>query len=490
MSDTETLSIVIVGAGFSGLGMAVRLKQAGIDDFEILESATRVGGTWRENTYPGCACDVPSVLYSFSFAPNPDWSRIYSPASEIQAYLLRIVNDHDLERHIRFDHRLHGGRWNDSQARWELDTNHGPLNARVVISATGPLVEPAIPALPGLDSFAGTVFHSSRWNHDHDLGGRRVAVIGTGASAIQFTPAVQRRAAHMTLFQRTAPWVLPKFDGSTGLLQRELLRRLPPLDRLLRGGVYTLAEVFGLGLFVDRRLVAPMEALGRWHLRRAVRDPQLRSKLQPNFRLGCKRTLFSNNYYQALTCKNVSVVTEAIREVRANAVVTDDGAEHETDTIVLGTGFHIPSGPAIDRLHGRNGQTVAGDRASGDVEAHLGTTFAGFPNLFMIIGPNTGLGHNSLLYMIESQLAYVLDAIKTMRSLGLATVEVRREAQRRSNEYIQRHSQNTVWLDGGCNSWYLNAEGKNTALWPGFTFTYRWRTRRFDVDNYHLDTVD
>jgi cation diffusion facilitator CzcD-associated flavoprotein CzcO len=489
MTDPETLPVVIVGAGFSGLGMAIRLKQAGIHDFAILERASRVGGTWRENTYPGCACDVPSLLYSFSFAPNPNWSRIYSPASEIQAYLLRLVRNYDLERHIRFDSDLRGGRWNDSRGCWELATNHGPLNATVVISATGPLIEPSIPTLPGLDSFTGTVFHSSRWNHDHNLKGRQIAVIGTGASAIQFIPAVQRRAKHMTLFQRTAPWVLPKLDRSTGLLQREFLRRVPPLNHLLRGGVSAVAETYGLGLYVDQRLLLPMEALGRRHLRREVPDPELRHKLQPNFRLGCKRTLFSNTYYRALTRANVSVVTETIREVHANAIVTQDGTEHEVDTIVFGTGFKIPSGPAIERLLGRDGQTVLGNRASADIEAHLGTTFAGFPNLFMIVGPNTGLGHNSLLHMIESQIAYVRDAIKTMRALDLGAVEVSREAQRRSNRYIQRHSQNTVWLRGGCESWYLNADGKNTSLWPRSTFSYRWRTRRFDTDNYHLRPV-
>jgi cation diffusion facilitator CzcD-associated flavoprotein CzcO len=484
-SGKDDHPIVIVGAGFSGLGTAACLRRAGVEDFVILERARRVGGTWRDNTYPNCACDVPSALYSFSFAPNPSWSRVYAPASEIQAYLLRLVEDHDLESHIRYDHELLGGHWDDEQARWQLRTNRGTLRAAVVIAATGPLIEPSIPELRGLDSFAGESFHSSRWRHDIDLRGRRVAVVGTGASAVQFLPSVQRRAAHLTLFQRTAPWVLPKLDWSTGMVQRTLLR-LSPVERLLRVTVYGLSELYGLGLFVDQRFLAPMEAIGRAHLARQVSDPELRSILTPRFRLGCKRILFSNTYYPALAADNASVVTEAIREVNPNGIVTADGKEHALDTIIFGTGFRIPTGPAIDKLVGRHGKTVADSGPAGDVEAHLGTTFSGFPNLFMIVGPNTGLGHNSLLYMIESQIAYVVDAVRTMRRRQIDAVDVRPDAQAAFNEYVQRASRGTVWLDGGCKSWYLNGDGKNTTLWPRTTFEYRRRTRHFDAKSYAL----
>jgi cation diffusion facilitator CzcD-associated flavoprotein CzcO len=479
-------AIAIVGAGFSGIGMAIRLKQEGIEDFVILERAARIGGTWRDNSYPGCACDIPSNLYSLSFAPNPSWTRMYSPAGEIWDYLERLVAEYGLERHLRLECELVDGEWDDELAAWRLETSDGPLTANVVISATGLLIEPSLPELPGLDSFQGPAFHSARWDHEADLGGRRVAVIGTGASAIQFIPHLQREAARLTLFQRTAPWVLPKLDRETGAFERRLFARLPLAQRALRGGLYGFAELVGLGLFAQPRLLAPAEALGRRQLARQVPDPGLRAKLTPTFRLGCKRILFSNDYYPALTQGNVDVVTDAIAEVRPQSIVTADGSEHELDAIVYGTGFDFPSGPLYNRLRGRGGVTLAHERGREDIEAHLGTTFAGFPNAFAIVGPNTGLGSNSLLVMIEAQIGYTLDAIKTIRRERLAAVEVRRDAQDSFNARVQRDSQGTVWLAGGCDSWYLNSAGKNTTLWPRSTLAYRWATRRFDAASYDL----
>ena len=483
MTTKTDFRVGIVGAGFSGLGMAIRCKQEGIDDFVVLERADDLGGTWRDNSYPGCACDVPSHLYSFSFAPNPNWSHIFARQREIWDYLRECAERYEITPHIRYGHEVQAAEWDEEAERWLLETASGPITARVLVSAAGPLSQPSIPALPGRERFAGTAFHSARWDHGHDLRDERVAVIGTGASAIQFVPRIQPKVGRLHLFQRTPPWVLPRPEHRITAIEKRALRALPGLQRLLRTGIYWGGEAGILGLAYDQRLVKPVEALARRHLHAQVKDPELRAKLTPDYRLGCKRILGSSDYYPALTQPNVEVVTESIRELREGAIVTADGTAREVDAIIFGTGFHVTDNPMMAKVRGREGRTLA-DVWKGSPEAYLGMTVPGFPNGFLIVGPNTGLGNNSIVFMIEAQVRYVLGALKAMERHGLSTIEVRPEVHAAFQAAVQERMPGSVWTDGGCRSWYLDENGRNTTLWPDFTWRYALRTRRFDVAEY------
>ena len=483
-SATPHVRVAIIGTGFAGLGLAIRLRQEGIEDFVLIERAGDVGGTWQANTYPGCQCDVPSHLYSFSFAPNPSWSRTYSLQPEIWRYLRDLTERHDLRPHIRFGHELTAAAWDDERALWRVETSRGSWTAQVVVDATGPLSHRQVPAIPGLRRFAGTMFHSAQWDHGHDLTGERVAVIGTGASAIQFVPKIAEQVGQMHVFQRTAPWILPHTDRPTTRLERRLYRALPFAQKAVRTGVYWSRESFLLGFIKDQRLMKGAEKIALAHLRRQVRDPELRRKLTPPFRLGCKRVLLSNDWYPALTRPDVELVTEAIRAVRGNSIVLADGSEREVDTIILGTGFHVTDPPSAQLVRGRDGRTLA-ERMAGGIQAYLGATMSGLPNFFKLIGPNTGLGHNSMIFMIESQLRYVIDALRVMDEQQIATFEVRPEAMDAYNAQVQSKMPGTVWMSG-CSSWYLDSRGRNTPLWPDFTWRFRHRTRRFDTRAYEL----
>jgi cation diffusion facilitator CzcD-associated flavoprotein CzcO len=483
MDDADE-RLVIVGAGFAGLGLAVRLQQAGVEDFTVLDRASGIGGTWRDNTYPGCACDVPSHLYSYSFAPNPDWSRAYGRQSEILAYLRAVAAEHDVERHVRFDTELREARWDDHGSRWVLDTSAGELTTRILISATGPFGSAIYPDIPGLHRFEGTAFHSLRWDHEHALGGDRVAVIGTGASAVQFIPEIQPEVERLLVFQRTPPWIMPRFDRPTFAVERRLLRRFPALRQGLRTLQYFMFEGLGLVIFVDQRFARLFEAMGRWQLRRQVPDPTLRAKLTPDYRIGCKRAILTDDYLPALTKRNVDVITERIVEVREHAVVTADGAEHAVDTIILGTGFEVPHDGAA-RVRGRGGRTVL-DVYRERPQSYLGTCLAGFPNFFMFLGPFAAAGNQSALFMLEAQMRYIVDALRTMRERGAATVEVRAEVQDAFVSLAERRSRDTVWLTGGCRSYYQTPDGRNSGLWPDWSFRYRRRTCRFDAEAYEL----
>ena len=485
IDGVEHHRVVVVGSGFSGLGVAIGLRRRGFEDFVVLERAGDIGGTWRDNTYPGCACDVPSRLYSYSFAPNPEWSESFSPQPEIRAYLRRCAERFGVLPHVRLGQEVTSLEWDDDAAHWHVRTPTTAMTADVVVAGVGALSEPSVPALPGLERFEGTVFHSATWDHEHDLRGRRVAVVGTGASAIQFVPQIQPLVERLTLFQRTPPWVLPRRNRRYGRLERLCYRRLPFLQYLARAAIYLGHETFVLGFTRSRGLMRLGRRAAVAHLRRQVPDPALREKLTPDYVLGCKRVLLSDDYYPSLTQSNVEVVTAGIGEVTAGGVVTADGVEHEVDTIIFGTGFHVTDFPAARRIRGRHGRVLADAWRQG-VEAYLGTTVAGFPNLFLMTGPNTGLGHSSMVYMIESQTAYVLDAIGQMERRGAAVVEVRPEVQARFNAELAGRSEGTVWTGGGCRSWYLDERGRNTTLWPGFTFEFRRRTRRFDTESYEL----
>src|SRR5215212_8555207 len=422
------VDIAIIGAGFSGLGTAIRLRQQGIDDFVILERHEDVGGTWWANTYPGCACDVPSHLYSFSFAPNPEWSQTYSPQPEIRAYLQRVAEEHDLYPSVRLGTTVTQADWDDDAGRWTLQTSGGPMSARVLVAGMGPLTEPSVPELPGLDTFEGAVFHSARWDHDHDLTGERVAAVGTGASAIQFVPAIQPKVARLHVFQRTPPWVMPHPNRKITDRERALYRRLPALQKAVRAGAYAAREALVLGFVKQPRLMAIPERIARRHMREQISDPKLLAKVTPDYTIGCKRILPSNHWYPALAKPNVELVTDAITEVRPHAVVTADGTEREVDAIVFGTGFHVADMPIGEWVRGRDGTRLV-DAWQGSPRAHLGSMVAGFPNLFLLLGPNTGLGHSSMVYMIESQINHVMDALRVMGERGAAIAEVTPEAQ-------------------------------------------------------------
>ncbi|MDQ6779394.1 MAG: NAD(P)/FAD-dependent oxidoreductase, partial [Actinomycetota bacterium] len=474
--------------GFSGLAMAVALMRAGRDDFLVLERAYDVGGTWRDNSYPGCACDVPSHLYSLSFAPNPHWTSTFSPQPEIGAYLRRVAEEHDVLPHVRFGSELQEAEWDDDAQCWRLQTSSGPLSARVLITAAGPLSAPAIPDIPGLAGFEGTVFHSAAWDHDHDLTGERVAVIGTGASAIQFVPQIQPRVSKLHLFQRTPPWIMPRPDRKLTRFERALYHHVPRAQRAMREAIYWARELFAIPLL--RVALSPLIGVAtRRHLRRQVPDENLRAKLTPSYKPGCKRILVSNDYLPSLGKANVEVVSEGITEIGPRAIIASDGTERPVDTIILGTGFHVTDMPIAERVRGRDGRSLA-QHWDGSLSAHRGTTVTGFPNLFLLLGPNTGLGHTSVVVMAEAQVAYIERALDYMRSERIATAEPRSEAQDRWNAEVQRRMKGTVWTAGGCKSWYLDSKGLNTTLWPDFTFRFRHALSRFDPAEYRLAPAD
>jgi cyclohexanone monooxygenase len=479
------LEVIVIGSGFAGLCMGVQLRRAGIDDMLILEQDAEIGGTWRANHYPGCACDVPSHLYSYSFFQNAGWSRRFPSQAELLDYTLSVVREFGLAPLIRTSTALLRADFDEAAGRWRLQTSQGDYSARVLVLGTGALNRPQIPALPGLENFAGRVFHSAAWDHGHDLAGRRVAVIGSGASAVQFVPELARQAAQLDVYQRSAPWILPRPDRAIRPAERWLLARVRPLQQLYRLGLYLQYESRALAFVHFPALARRVEALALAHLRRQIPgDPALRDRLRPDYRLGCKRVLLSNAYYPALARPNVELVTAGIREVRAASIVDQDGREREVDTIVFGTGFSIASAFSAIAIHGRGGARLGGE-GSEIPPAYKGASMHGFPNLFMITGPNTGLGHNSMIYMIESGVAYALDAIRRLRSGGWHSVEVRAEAQRDYNGWLARRLAGTVWATG-CRSWYLDSRGRNGVLWPGFSFSYRWITRHFDAERYEL----
>jgi cation diffusion facilitator CzcD-associated flavoprotein CzcO len=474
----------ILGAGFGGIGMAIRLKQAGIEDFVIWERDADVGGTWWANTYPGCQCDIPSHLYSFSFAPNPEWTRTYPLQPELKRYLREVTDRYGIGEHAHFGCEVTKAEWDEGEGVWRVETAEGLFTVDLLIAAPGFLSEPATPALPGLDEFEGTTFHTARWNHAHDLTGRRVAVIGTGASAIQTVPQIQPIVEQLDVFQRTPPWVMPHRDRPITEAERRLYRRLPALQRLVRAAVYWVRELLVPGFVHRPRLLRLPQRVAKQHLENNVTDPELRARLTPSYVFGCKRVLPSNEWYPAITKPNVEVVTAGISHVTANGIVSADGRLHEVDTIVFATGFHVTDIRFARIVRGRGGSLS--DVWNGSPQAYKGTAVAGFPNLFMITGPNTGLGHNSLVFMIEAQLDYLMDAVRTIDERGATRVEVRQDAQDSYNRRLQSRLPASVWNSGGCSSWYIDANGKNTTIWPDFTWRFRHQTRRFDAAAYEL----
>ena len=470
--------VLIVGAGFAGLCMAMQLVRQGERRFVILEQGHEVGGTWRDNRYPGCACDVPSHLYSYSFEPEPAWSRMYAGHAEIQAYLLRCTEKYGLREHLQLNTPLIEARFDENAQHWIALSQDGKIwRARVLVSALGALSRPAIPQLPGIETFEGPAFHSARWRHDIDWQNKRVAVVGTGASAIQIIPELQRVAAHVHVLQRTPAWVLPKADHPISRLQQALLRYVPGWRALWRQMIYWRQELMAIGFVLHPALMVRAQALATRYLRQQVKAAELREKLLPRYTLGCKRVLLSNAYLKALQQPTVTVHNAHDLQGMTHRGMRIGGQELPVDVLVYGTGFKVGQELSALRLIGRGGIDLESVWKREGMSAYNGLQVAGFPNLFMLLGPNTGLGHNSIVFMIEAQVKHVLRVLRVLRQRAATSVEVRPQAQARFRQMIDLKTLRTVWKSG-CESWYLDAQGRNVTLWPGFTFSYWWRLLR------------
>lgn len=483
--------VVILGAGVAGLCMAVRLRQQGQHDLMIFEKADSLGGTWRDNTYPGCGCDVPSDLYSLSFEQNPDWSQTYASQQEILAYLRRVAARHRVEESIRFGTEIVSLRWNEQHHHWQLTAADGHrFTATVVISGMGGLHIPAVPELPGQDRFAGTSFHTARWRHDVDLAGKRVAIIGTGASAVQIIPEIAPHVARLTVFQRTPPWILPRNNRPTTASGRWLKRYLPGVQRARRLALYWKAEPIAVGFTLKPKATGSSQKRAMRFLKSQVEDPLLREQLTPQYSMGCKRVLLSDDYYSTLTRPNVELVTRRVARLAPDGVVTGNGQRWPADVVIYATGFK-PFNPTHQvEIIGREGRNLAEDWAAGP-EAFKGVAVSGYPNFFMLMGPNSGLGHNSILVMIEAQVSYISQCLRWLRRPGwgsgtMRAIEVRPTVQQRYNDWLQDRFKHSVWHTqerpglSPCTSWYQNLGGKNFTLWPSFATAYAWALRRPD----------
>lgn len=475
--------VAIVGSGFSGLCMGIMLKRAGYHDFTILEKADEVGGTWRDNTYPGIACDIPSHLYSFSFEQNPHWSRAYPPQEELLDYLKHCARKYDLYPHIQFNSLVTGADFDTDNATWTVHVDGGEdVTARALVIGTGALHIPAYPDIPGVDDFDGVSFHSARWNHDYDLTGKRVAAIGTGASAIQFVPQIAPAVEHLYLFQRTPPWILPKPDRAISPITQQAFKWIPGLQNSYRALLYWIQEARVLGFIQQRWILEQAEKQALKHMREAIPDKDLRKKLTPDYRMGCKRILISNDYYPSLMRDNVELVTDPIESAGAHSIRTTDGTEREIDTIIFGTGFAATSYLSVLNIRGLDGVEL--DKvASQFPETYLGITMSGFPNMFLLMGPNTGLGHNSMIFMIEAQARYALQCIQKLDYDNRAWMDVRTPVQDEFNTGLTDQFGRTVWTSG-CQSWYMTPDGRHPVLWPHSTVNYWLRTRRVDFSDY------
>lgn len=483
VTRTAIHDTVIVGAGFTGIGAAIKLRRAGIEDFVILERSDRVGGTWRDNTYPGAACDIPSLLYSFSFVPNPNWSRTYSPADEIRRHIEDMVQTHQLTDRIRFRTELTGLSFDQDSGTWTAKTaGRITFRARTVILASGPLPDHELPDIRGRDTYRGTVIHSANWDHDFDFTGKRVAVIGTGASAVQIVPELVKQAGFVKVFQRTPGWVLPRLDFDTPPLARHVFAKVPAAQQLARQALYWGHEASATALVWDTPLTSLVARLGRLHLRRTVKDPWLRRQLTPDFRPGCKRMLMSSDYYPALQKDNCKLIDWPIATMSPVGIRTSDGVEHHLDCIVFATGFDVHlTGPPFP-VRGLGGRLLADEWAAG-AQAYKSVSTHGYPNLFIMTGPNSGPGHNSLLVYVEGQLDYAVAGISAILRDDLAYLDVRREVQQRHNAALQKRLTRTTWMSG-CSSWYLTADGFNASMYPGFATQYLRQMQDFRRSDY------
>ncbi len=484
MSPVEHHRVGVIGAGIAGVGLGVRLLEAGVEDFVICERNESAGGTWFEHTYPGCGCDIPTHLYSYSFARNPNWSRLFPRQSEILDYVRHTADAHGVTPRIRFGCEMVNSAWDERRRRWRVQTSLGDFTCDVLVSAIGATAEPAEPDIRGLGEFAGHRFHSARWDHDHDLAGERVAVIGTGPAAAQFVPRIQPQVGALKVFQRTPPWVLPHPDRPVSAAERFLYRHVPAAQDVQRNVIFAAYEACGVGFRGHTSVIAPIEALGRAHLRRQVGDRDLRRRLAPRYRFGCKRPVLSNTWYPALTAPNAEVVTDGIAKVDRRGIVTSSGEHHEVDTIISAVGYRYNRSLLVNRLTGVGGQTL-GEAWNESPRAYLGSAVPGFPNMFILLGPNS-IGINSVIYSLESQIGYVMSALATMDDGRYRRLEVRPGALDDYVSEVDARSEGSVWTDGGCKAYYVDDTGRNFALYPGFAAGFRRRTRRFDADRYEL----
>ncbi|WP_336142910.1 flavin-containing monooxygenase [Acinetobacter sp. 102] len=483
MAKIEKFHVVIIGAGFAGIGAAIKLQQAGFTDFVVLEKADEIGGVWRANTYPGCACDVPSALYSYSFAPNPQWSRVFAQQQEIKTYIQHVAQQFDVQKYVRFGYEMLESAWDDQAKHWVVKTNHGLIHARFAIMAGGPMQQPVLPRIKGLETFKGAQFHSAEWNHDVDLNGKKVAVVGAGASAIQFVPEIQAQVEKLTLLQRTPQWVLPKMDQSLPKLAQALFKVLPVTQRLTRYGVYGVFESLNSSMH-HPKLVSQIERLAKLNIRLGVKDPALREKLLPDFTIGCKRVLQSNQWYPALAKSNVEVLRCGVEEVHGNTLIASDGSQHEVDAIIFGTGFEVSNPPIAKQIRNKHGKSMD-EVWQGSAQGYLGTVVESCPNAFVMFGPNIAVSSSALI-IIEAQLAYILDMLKKVQAQQIETVEIRAEVLQQYNDEIQAALTNTVWNTGGCSSYFIDRNGRNSTLWPWTTFEMRARLAQCDLNDYVL----
>jgi cation diffusion facilitator CzcD-associated flavoprotein CzcO len=477
-------SIAVVGAGFGGVGAAAMLRRAGYEDVTVFERGERVGGVWHHNTYPGAACDIPSHLYEFSFAPNPNWSRRYAPQAEIQAYLEDVARDHGVMERIRTNTEVQRADWDAERRRWVLDTAAGQHEADVLLTACGQLSVPSVPPLPGLDGFEGPAFHTARWRHDVDLAGKRVAVVGTGCSAIQVVPAIQPHAAHIDVYQRSPGWTLPRMDFAYKERTKRLLARYPALQRLDRQAIFAFQELAAVGMTGRRWVLKPFRAVGQWQINRAIKDPELRRKVTPDDQLGCKRVMLTDDWYPALAQSNVELVTERIEEIGPAGIRTADGAERAADVLVLATGFRSHSFTAPMEIVGAEGRTLEVEWAEG-ARAYFGMSVPGFPNMFLLYGPNTNGGSGSVIYTIEANMSHVVDALRRLDRADARQIEIRREAADRFDRELRAALAGTVWHTG-CTNWYVDEKGHNPSQWPWLWSTYRRRTAQLEPGAYSL----
>ncbi|MCX6458854.1 MAG: NAD(P)/FAD-dependent oxidoreductase [Actinobacteria bacterium] len=478
---------LIIGAGFGGLAVYRELLRVGVTDVRVLERADDVGGAWWVNTYPGCACDVKSNLYSLSWAPNPHWSRSYSPQAEIQRYLRHVSDEIGMTAATSFGTEVIESRWDAATSVWRVSTTRGEITADILVAATGALTVPTLPDIEGLAQFTGEVVHTAQWPADLNLQGRRVAVVGTGASAIQVVPGIVEDVAELTVFQRTPAWITPRGDRGFGARQEDLFRRAPLAQKAVRGLIYARNEALALGFTRRPELMDLFSRVAVKHLAAQVADPALRAELTPAYRFGCKRILSSDDFYPALQRPNARLISSALARVDGGTLISADGQSAEADLIVLATGFDVAEPPSAEGIFDDDGISLTA-RWQGAPNAYLGTVVSGFPNLFLITGPNTGLGHTSMVYIIESQARYIADAVRTMQSRGWRTIDVRPEVQEAFNAEVDELMQRTVWTNGSCQSWYQTPDGRVPTLWPGYTFQFRRRTRRFDPASYRVTT--
>ena len=482
--DTD---VIIIGSGFSGLAMGTRLKREGFDDFLILERAGDIGGTWRDNTYPGAACDIQSHLYSYSFRPNPDWSRIYAEQPEILQYLEDTADEEGLRGHIRVRHEVSDATWDEESSRWVVTAGGNTFSCKILVTASGHLSDPKIPDMEGLEEFRGKIFHSARWDHTADLKGKRVGVVGTGASAIQIVPAIAPEVEHLTVLQRSAPYVIPRVDREYSAVEKQMFRKVPAKAQEVRDELFWWNE----SRFPQRRLVpdflAQIRALADRHRENQISDPELMRKVTPDYEVGCKRILISNDYYPALERENVSLETSLIERMTADGAVLADGREVPLDALILSTGFEASDLPIAYRVFGRGGRSLADHWAAAGEQAYACTTVGGFPNLFVMLGPNTGLGAGSIIFMVETQAQYILEAVEYMTENDVRSLDVPKSAENRYAQSIIDRSEGTVWVSGGCKSWYLDHNGRLTTLWPDFMTEFRRENGSFRPEAYVVD---